>query len=169
MRKIAIGRIINTHGLKGEVKVESWSDFDEERYEPGNTLYLDNGEELVEVVVETYREHKGYPLVSFKDKRDINLVEQYKGYEIVMDYDDRKPLPEGRYYVDELIGLTCVDEEGNTIGEVLSVEPTNGAQNNLRVEKEDGKQVLIPYVPFYIVEVNKDEGIIVVHVIEGLL
>ena len=66
------------------------------------------------------------------------------------------------------IGLTVKDEKGNTIGTVLDVEETLGAQKNLRVRAEN-KEVLIPYVPAFVKKVNLESEIIVIHVVEGLL
>ncbi|MBR0214384.1 MAG: PRC-barrel domain-containing protein, partial [Solobacterium sp.] len=82
---------------------------------------------------------------------------------------DRPPLPEGQFYMPDLNGLEVQDEEGNVLGEVIDVEPTNGAQDNLRVEREDGTTFLVPYVPAFIVDVDIEAEVIVVHVIEGLL
>ena len=169
MEYIAIGKIVNTHGLKGELKIESWSDFDEIRYAKGSTVYIDYQDELIEVHPVSYRVHKGYALVAFEGLQDINLVEKYKTCEILIADSDRQDLPEGEYYVDELIGMTVKDEEGSLIGTVIDVEETRGAQNNLRVEREGMKDALIPYVPEFITDIDDEKGVITVHVIEGLL
>ncbi len=169
MEYIAIGKIVNTHGLKGELKIESWSDFDEVRYAAGSTVYIDYQGELIPVHPVSYRVHKGYALVAFEGLQDINLVEKYKTCEMLIADSDRQDLPEGEYYVDELIGMTVNDEEGNLIGTVIDVEETRGAQNNLRVEREGMKDALIPYVPEFITDIDDENGVITVHVIEGLL
>ena len=96
MTRIAIGKIINTHGLKGEVKIESWSNYDDQRYVQGQQLYLSDGQEVLPVSVATYRRHKGYPLVSFAGLQDINQIEAYKGFEVQIEDSDRPPLPEGQ-------------------------------------------------------------------------
>jgi len=169
MEYIEIGRAVNTHGIRGELKIESWSDFDEIRYTPGNTVYLEKGEEMVPLTVKSFRVHKGYSLVSFEELPDINAAEPYKGCIVYVDDDDRQELEEGEYYFDELIGLKARDEEGNPIGEVIAVEETSGAQDNLRVKREDGREVLIPNVPAFVKDVDLDQGTITIHVIEGLL
>ena len=92
MAYICIGKIINTHGIKGEVKIESYSDFDEERYTKGKQVYICVDEKYLPVTVASYRKHKGFPLVSFVDLQNINFVEQYKGCEIYIDEADRKQL-----------------------------------------------------------------------------
>jgi len=169
MAYINIGRIVNTHALKGELKIESWSDFDEIRYEKGNTVYIAHEGEYLPVTVHSYRTHKGYALVAFEGLLDINLVEQYKGDLVAIKDEDRHELEEGEYYVDQLIGLMVEDEAGRHIGEVISVEETSGAQNNLRVKRENNSDALIPFVPAFIKNVDLRIKCITVHVEEGLL
>lgn len=169
MEYIEIGKIINTHGIKGEVKIESWSDFDELRYEKGNVVYIEHEGEFVPVRVKSYREHKGFPLVVFEGYENINLVEPFKNCIILMDADDRQELEDGEYYMDELIGLDVFDEDGKKLGVLVDMEPTNGAQNNLRIEMEDGKTFLVPYVDAFVKDIDMDENRMVIHFEEGLL
>ncbi len=166
---IEIGKAVNTHGLKGELKIESWSDFDDIRYTPGNTVYLEKGQEMIAATVKSFRVHKGYSLVSFAEFKDINEAEPFKNCVVYVDENDRQELPEGEFYFDELIGMEVRDEEGNRIGEVISVEETSGAQDNLRVEREGKPDALIPNVPAFIKNVDQEANVITVHVIEGLL
>lgn len=167
--KIAIGKIINTHGLKGEVKIESWSDFDDIRYRKGKHLVLSLGDVQMPVTVRSYRKHKGFPLVSFEELADLTAVEPYRNFEVLMDERDRHELAQGRFYVDEIIGMTVQDESGTLIGTVVSVEKVSEKQNNFRIRREDGKEILIPNVPSFVRSISKDTGMITVHVIEGLL
>lgn len=168
MKYIRIGKIINTHGIKGEAKIYSYSDFDEERYQKGNCVYFKVNEEMIPFTVKTYRVHKGFPLVSFDELKDINAVEKYKNCELFIDNDMRSDLDEG-YYYDELEGLKAFDEEGKYLGVTIGIEETNGAQDNLRIEMDDGKQFLVPYIDEFIKEVNLDENKIIIAMQEGLL
>lgn len=169
MAYIRIGKIVNTHGIKGEVKIASESDFDEVRYQKGNTVWLHIDGRYEPFEVASFRMHKGFPLVTFAGLNDINAVEQYKGQPVYIDEKDRQELPEGEYYRNQLTGLQAVDEEGTVIGKVTAVEETMGAQNNLRIRSEEGREYLVPNVPAFVVRVNLDEGIIVIRRIEGLL
>ena len=169
MAYICIGKIINTHGIKGEVKIESYSDFDEERYTKGKQVYICVDGKYLPLTVASYRKHKGFPLVSFVYLQNINFVEQYKGCEIYIDEADRKQLKKGEYYRIDLIGLTVVDEEGITLGTIISVEETLGAQNNLRLQLEDAKEVLIPYIPMIVKNVDLDKKVMTIHRMGGLL
>ena len=169
MEYICIGKIVNTFGIRGELKIKSYSDFDAERYQKGSTVYVLKDGKYLPFVTASYRRHKGFPLVSFHDLQDINLVEQYRDCEVYIDKDARKQLKAGEYYRSEIEGLKAVDENGNVLGTVSAVEETLGANNYMRIQKEDGSEALIPYVPAFVKEVRKEEGVIIIHVVEGLL
>lgn len=169
MEYITIGRAVNTHGLKGELKIESWSDFDELRYQKGNTVYLLQNDTYKPFKVATFRTHKGYSLVSFEDYQDINRIESFKGSLVCIRKEDQHTLPEGEYYRSQLIGLQVYDEAGTLIGTVTAVEETSGAQNNLRVRREGSKDALIPNIPEFVKQVDLSAGRIVIHAEEGLL
>lgn len=169
MEYIHIGTMINTFGIRGEIKIRSFSDFDDERYRKGNTVYILHEGEYIPFTVQTYRVHKGFPTVSFAGCQDINLVEKYKDCDIYISSDDRKPLKEGEYYRSDLIGLTACTADGKKLGTVTAVEETVGANNNLRIRADDGKEFLIPYVKAFVTEVRMEEGRIVINPVEGLL
>lgn len=169
MDYICIGTVINTHGIKGELKIRSCSDFDEDRYCIGNTVYLKTNEGYKSFVTASFRIHKGYSLVSFEGYEDINLIEKYKGCSVYIDRNDQAALPEGEYYMSQMIGLKVLDESGTQIGTVINVEETNGAQNNLRIQKNDGNSILLPNVPAFVKKVDLKEKSITVMLIEGML
>ncbi len=169
MEYIQIGKIINTHGLKGELKIESWSDFDEIRYRKGKMVYILQNGEYHPFKVRSFRLHKGFPLVTLEGILHINLAEQFKNCVICMNADDRHALPAGEFYADELIGMTAEDEEGRTIGTVTAVEETRGAQKNLRIRMAEGKEFLLPDIPFFVLHIDPENKIIRIHMDEGLL
>ena len=169
MEYISIGKIVNTHGIKGELKVESWSDFDEERYRKGNTVYICHQNRYLPFTAKACRFHKNHTLVTLEGIDSIDLAEQYKNDLICIDAEDRDELPEGEYYQDDLRDMTVCDEEGNVIGTVIDMEETSASQNRLRIETEEGKQVLVPFVPAFIKDVDFEEETITIHVMEGLL
>ena len=79
MEKLKIGKIVGTHGLKGELKIRSNSDFADKRFKKGNEIIISyQNQDLVYKII-TSRIHKGNYLVSFRDNQDINLVEKYIG------------------------------------------------------------------------------------------
>ncbi len=166
---IQIGTIINTHGLKGELKIKSDSDFDDVRYQKGNHVYIEYENTMVLMEVNTYRKHKGNLLVSFKDHQDINLVEKYKGSAIFVKESDRKPLSNNMYYYSDLMQCSVVNEEGTLIGKVINMEDTVNAQKNMRIKLEDGKEVLVPFIEVFIKHIDLDQKVITIHQMEGLL
>ncbi len=169
MEYIRIGKIVNTHGIKGELKIQSYSDFDAERYQKNHIVYIQSENQYIPFKVATYRNHKGMPLVSFIDHQNINNVEKYKNCDVFINKEDRKPLKNGEHYWDEFVGLTALDENGNKIGTTMHMESTNGAQNNLRIKTNDGKEILVPYIPMFIKEMNPEEKTIIIYLQEGLL
>ena len=168
MNYICLGKIVNTHGLKGELKIQSYSDFDRERYKKGSKVYILYDGSYTEAVSAGCRIAKGFTFVTFENMKDINLVEKYKECEIYIPETSRKPLKDG-YYRNDIAGLDAVDENGNIIGKVTAVEETNAKQNHIRIEKEDGSNVLVPWIPAFIVKVDLEAQQVTIHVIEGLL
>lgn len=166
--QIEIGKIINTHGIKGELKIISSSDFEEERFAVGNSVNIQFGKELIPMEVASFRRHKGCLLVAFKDLMNINFVEKYKGCVISVDSDELQELDEDEVYFYQLIDCKVIDEENNELGSVVEIIET-AAHDILRIRNDEGKEVLIPYVDAFIVDVDVDEKVIVVHLIEGVV
>ena len=165
MEYIRLGKIINTHGIKGDLKIDLETDFFKERFALGNTVYLlDDGEYRPLEVVRS-RIHKGYGLVSFKGLEDINLVEGFKNKELYYPLDQIKPLDDG-YYFRQIIGLEAHDDQGNLLGQVIAMEQTR-MYNLMRIKKDD-KEVLVPFTDVFVKEVDEEKNRIIINVIEGL-
>ena len=166
MEYVLIGKILNTFGIKGELKVDPYTDFIEERFKKDSDVYI--GEQHVPVKVKGHREHKGFLLLAFKDLEDINLVEKYKGMMLYKAKSDIHKLKEGEYYFSDLKDLD-VYVEGVKVGRVLKVEESI-RNNNLRVLKdEDKKEYLVPFLPVFIEKVDLEAKRIDVVKMEGLL
>lgn len=165
MEYIRVGNIVNTFGIKGELKVKSLSDFENDRFKKDQQLYIKYHNDYLAVIVNSYRVHKGFILVSFKGMLDINLVEKYKNCDIFISKDDIPLLSKGQYYFFQLKGCQ-VYHDNQFIGLVKSVE--SGYQTILRIQNKD-KEVLIPYVDSFIKSVDIDSNRIDVDVIEGML
>lgn len=166
--QIEIGKIINTHGIKGELKIISSSDFEEERFAVGNSVNIQFGKELIPMEVASFRRHKGCLLVAFKDLMNINFVEKYKGCVISVDSDELQELDEDEVYFYQLVDCKVIDEENNELGMVVEIIET-AAHDILRIRNDESKEVLIPYVDAFIVDVDVDEKVIIVHLIEGFV
>lgn len=163
MDYLNVGQILNTHGLKGELKIRNISDFD--RFLPGNTLYILHDNEHVKVKVKTSRSHQNLYLVSFEGLLDINLVEKYKGDKILISKDDITPLEDGKYYYFELIDKDVYNQDGIKRG--VSTSVIEYPKYDMLEVLVDGKKKLIPFIPEFIISVSDDK--IVIKEIEGLL
>lgn len=162
MEKVIVGQIVNTHGIKGELKVKASTDFVEERFAPGAKLFLDYHNQDIEMTVASHRFHKGHVLVTFENLRDINLVEKYKGCFIYAPKDESL-LDEGEYYISDLIGCQVYDR-GHLIGDVIDVQLYD--HHDILVVKGKEK-VMIPYVDAFVIDEDIENKRIDVQLIEG--
>ncbi len=162
MERVIIGTIVNTHGIKGELKVKSSTDFIEERFKKGNIVYIDNHGSTLEMKVKTMRIHKGLVLVSFEDNLDINLVEKYKGC-LLYALKDTNLLDEGEFYVSDLVDCEVFDQD-KLIGKVIDVQLYDH-HDVLVVQGK--KKILIPYVDAFVKNEDIDNKRIDVNLIEG--
>lgn len=158
MRLLECAKIVTTHGIKGEVKIQIITD-DLRRFEKGNVLYL-NEKETIQV--DSFREFKNMGLLMFNGITDINEVLPYVGKTIYVDTEDDEEV-----YIDDLIGCTIYDYE-KEVGIVTDVmEVPQGLI--LCVELFSKKEVLIPYVDEFVKIISLDEKKIYIESIEGLL
>ena len=170
MEKLKIGKIVGTHALKGELKIRSFSDFNDQRFVVGHKLYLN---EIVDpFIIKTVRVHKGNYLISFEGLQDINLVEKYIGYNVYglsecpKDKNDKANNTNFiKYIYDDLIGCQIINND-QEIGKVESVY-FNGAHDVLTVQTAN-KKIAIPYVDAFIENEDIENKKIFVHLIKGM-
>ncbi|KAA9025899.1 ribosome maturation factor RimM [Niallia endozanthoxylica] len=164
-----VGKIVNTHGIKGEVRVISKTDFADERYKKGNTLFLFKQGilEPIELIVKTHRNHKNFDLLSFEGYDDINQIETFKEGMLKVPENQLGELDEDEYYFHEIIDCTVITDEGEELGKVKEIL-TPGA-NDVWVVKGKGKEHLIPYIEDVVKEIDVNEKRIIISPIEGLL
>lgn len=172
MYDISIGRINNTHGIKGELRISPETDFAEERFRPGQVVAIvDKGQTLYEgATIQAARFHKGIYIVKFEDFDDINQVEVYKGARLMISEADLPDLEEGEYYHHQLLGLEVVTSDGQSIGQVKEV--LNLPANDVFVVKRPKKQqqdALIPHIHDIVKDVDLDQGQIIIELMEGLI
>ena len=163
---LQVGVITGTHGLKGEVKVFPTTD-DKERFLDLEEVLLDTGDELLELKVEYCKFFKKFVFVKFEGLDDINEVEKYKRCPLLVTRDNAVELEEDEYFVADLLGLTIIDDSGVTIGKLENVIET-GANDVYEVLTEDGGRILLPAIKECILDVDMEEGIIVVNLMKGL-
>ena len=163
MEKIMIGKIVNVVGLKGEVKVYNYSDSDE-IYRTTEAVYV--GDDLVGI--ENVRLQKNMVILKLAGISDRDGAEAVRGKELFITESDLPELPEGQYYIRDLIGMTVKEENGEILGKVSDVLQ-NTAQDIFEVENADGRKILIPKVDQFVLEIYKAAGEIRVRLIEGML
>ena len=164
MEKIVrVGKIVNTHGLKGDVKCICLTD-EMERFDDFDYVYIEDTEERLDI--ENIRYMKGMVYLRFKGLDNINLVEKYKNKYIIIDEMQMKPLEEDSYFVSDLIGLDVYDQEENHLGKITYVYQT-GANDVYELNRN--KEMLIPAIKDVVKSVDIAAGKMTIKKIKGLL
>ncbi|MCM2674761.1 ribosome maturation factor RimM [Alkalicoccobacillus plakortidis] len=163
-----VGQLVNTHGVRGEVRILSTTDFVEKRFAKGSTLAIrqENGTYL-NLTVKTHRSHKQFELLTFEGYENINDVEPFKGQTLYVSADQQEELEIGEYYYHEIIGCTVISEEGLKIGRVIEIL-SPGANDVWVVKREGQKDLLVPYIESVVREVDINNKTITIHLLEGL-
>ncbi|MGM8211777.1 ribosome maturation factor RimM [Virgibacillus sp. W0430] len=163
-----IGKIVNTHGIKGEVKVKRITDF-EERFSIGETVYVrdEKGNDMP-LIIDGHRVHKQFDLLRFKEMDTINDVEKFKGSYLKVKEEQLKSLAENEYYYHEIIGCEVKTTTGEKLGIIESIL-SPGANDVWVVKQANGKEALIPYIADVVKQVNVDDKVVIIELMEGLL
>ena len=156
---IEAGRIVNTHGVAGEVKIEVWLD-SPQFLKSFKRCFIDRRE----VKLLSARVHKGFLIAKLENVEDVNAAMALKGRTVFIDRADAR-LPKGAFFLQDIIGAAVVDESGNEIGKLVDVMETPAS--NVYVVKGETEH-LIPAVPEFILSTDAENGIITVHLIEGM-
>lgn len=161
MNYICIGKIVNTHGIKGEVRILSDFAYKKEVYAPNTKLYI--GKYKKQVTVTNYRRHKNFDMLTFYGINDINEVIEYKGEFIYFDRDEVS-LPG---LIDEdYIGLK-VYEGDKYIGVVTSIMKSK--PHDILVIKKDNNKNLVPNICEFVKKIDISNQRIEIESIEGLI
>ena len=167
--RLKVGKIVNTHSLKGEVKVISSTDFEEERFKKGSKLLITRGNQLIrEVVVQSYRNHKNFLLVKFEGIDSVEEAEKLKNLQIKIDSDEVGELEENEFYFHQMIGCEVFDENDKNLGEIIDIL-TPGANDVWVIKGENGKEILIPYIEDVVKKIDITSKKVNIEVMEGLI
>ncbi|MBQ8295041.1 MAG: 16S rRNA processing protein RimM [Clostridia bacterium] len=151
MDRLLIGEVLKPQGIRGELKVKTFTDTPEDVKAFG-TVYIDD---------------KAYKILSFRvgpdgaaymglrGIPDRNAAELFRGKKLEGDREDAPPLEEGRYYIVDIIGLSCETEEGEFLGRVKDIK--NLSSDVYTIEK-DGKDILFPVVKNVIKHIDLEQG-----------
>ena len=161
---VYIGKIVNTHGIKGELRLISDFKFKERVFLENRRIYI--GEDYHEEVIASYRHHKIYDMITLKGYTNINEVLQFlkknvyvKRYDLSLSTED--------YLDEDLIGLRAILDSGEA-GTVVAITSNGGSNKTLEL-LVNGKKVLIPYHKDFIKSINLENKSIELKTVEGLL
>ena len=158
-RFLDCGQVVNTHGLRGEVRVVPWTDNPDFLLRL-STLYMDGAP----IQVTSARVHKGSVIVKLEGTDSVESAMLLKGKTVQLSRTDAK-LPEGAFFLADIVGLDVVDEEGRRLGTLKEVLSPSHQQ----VYVVSGqREIMIPAVPEFILETNIEVGYIKVRLIEGM-
>lgn len=158
MEYIYIGKIVNTHGIKGEVRILSRFDFKEKVFVPNTLIYI--GEEKIEEKIVSYRKHKSFDMVLLEGINDINDVLKYKGKNVYISSSSLK-LSDNEILDEDLIGFTALyeDKEIGIVNDIMDY-----GNKVLKINES-----LIPYNENFILKLDKANKKIYLKNVEGLI
>ena len=166
---LAVGHIVGVHGLRGELKVESHTDFPE-RFDVGNRLAL--GDSLKMVEIEVSRIHKGNFLLKLAGIQERTQAEELRNLWLFIPEEDAADLETDTYWIHDIVGLTVESEDGVQLGTITDVLAT-GANDVYAVRPNGtinkGRELLIPAIDEVIMDVDIAENRMIVRLQPGLI
>lgn len=168
MDYFSVGRIVNTFGIKGELKVYPYVD-DINEFDDFERVYLKRGSrntDLKEYKVSGVRYHKGMALLKLSGIPDMTEAEKLKGCEVMISRDMAKPCEEDEYFIKDLYGMEVMTEEGEALGELEDILFTGA--NDVYVVKTEDNDILIPAIKQCILKIDVENKKMTVRLLEGL-
>lgn len=165
--KKQVGKIVNTQGIKGEIRVLSNSDFKDIRFAEGNKLEAQMRRESEMIEIERHYTHKNFDILKLKGYDNINDVLKFKNALLLGEELTDEALGDGEYFVEQIVGLSVVDQDGNKVGTVKAIN-TQSYQKLLTIETS-GKDAMIPYVDEFVSDIDLETNTMHVKLIPGLI
>lgn len=153
-----LGKILKPQGIRGEVKVEAYTD-DFSRFDYLQFVFLRQAGEMRKVTVESKRTDHAFAYLKLQGVDDRNAAELLRGQYLYIDRKNAAKLPEGRHYIEDMIGLEVVDSDGEFLGLLAEVIQT-GAADVFRVSGKRG--CMFPSTPQVVLDIDIDAGSILV-------
>ena len=167
VEEFQIGVITQTHGIKGEVKVFPTTD-DVKRFKRLEKVTIDSGKKRFEAEIESVKFFKQFVILKFKGFDTIEDIQPYKQAKLLVDREHAVRLRKDEYFVADLIGTKVVSDEGTELGVMTNVIET-GANDVYVVKNSEGEEILFPAIKDCVKEVDLENGVITLHVMDGLL
>ena len=163
---LEIGQIVNTHGIKGMIKVKPFTD-DIKEFEYFKKIYIENKTGRKEYKIDEVKYHKDMVILKLNGIDRIEDAENLKNSYIIILREDAIPLKENEYYIVDLLGLEVYTDEGILLGNLDDIY--NTGSNDIYVVKDElGKQILLPAISDVIKKIDIENKRIIVHLLEGL-
>lgn len=163
MEYIYLGRVANTHGIKGEIRLLSNFKYKNKVFKKDFIIYI--GKEKVPEQIKTYRVHKQFDMITMSEYTNINEVLKYKGKPVYIKREDLH-LTEDEYLDEDLIGLNVI-VNNDVVGKVTKIK-RDKYQDKIVVNKDE-KEYLVPYVCDIILKINLQDNSLTLAYIKGLL
>ena len=163
---LQVGVVTTTHGVRGEVKVFPTTD-DSARFKKLKNVILDMGREKLDMEITSVKFFKNLVILKFKGYDNINDVERFRQAKLLVTRDNAVELAENEYFIADLIGLKASSDEGEELGEITDVLQT-GANDVYVISKEGTPDLLVPAIKDCVVNVDVENGTIVLHLLDGL-
>ena len=163
MEYVYIGKIVNTHGIKGEVRLISNFERKDLVFKKNFKIYI--GSLKKEEIVNSYRIHKNYDMITLNGINDINDVLKYNGEKVYVNRDDLK-LNNQEYLIDDLLGLAVICD-GKEYGIIKDIYDTKGSK--LILISYNDKDIFIPFVEEFIKQVDVNNKRVIVERIREFL
>jgi len=163
---IEIGQIVNTVGLKGELKVKPITD-NIDRFNNLKEIFVDKKGNLEKLTISKVRYYKNMVILTLKDVDTVEKAEEYKGYYLKINRKDAVDLEEDEYFIVDLIGLDVFKLTGENLGKIVDVFPT-GSNDVYVIKDNEGKQILIPAISKVVKTVDIENGKMIVELLRGM-
>ena len=168
MEYLEIGQIVNTQGLKGEVRIYPYTD-DVKRFDELKKIYVEIDNAKIKLDIKSVRYYKNLVIAKFNNIDTIEDAMKYKGKYIFIDEEDKLDLPEDTYYIADLIGCMVINNDTQSqVGKVVDVFSTK-ANDVYVVKTEEGREILIPAIKNIIVSIDIKSKKIIVNNLEELI
>lgn len=165
---ISVGKILNFHGIQGEAKV-GFSKNQQDFFCSLTEVFIKEKDDYLSLKINNVRIHKNFAIVKFDGINSIDELLKYKGCLLFVEEQTiRESLDEDEFLIDELVGMSVVDSDGNNLGFVIGVS-NNGASDLLSVKTKSQNISLIPFVKAIVTSVSLKDKKVVINNIEGLL
>lgn len=154
---VYIGKYVNTHGIKGEIRIISETEYTDLIYKKGFKLYIGN----TKYIIKSYRKHKNFDMVTFEGVNNINDIIDLKGSNV---YINRSDLNENVIFDQDLIGMEVYTD--HLIGKVIEILKS---KNNDILVIEGKKKYMVPKIDNFIKQIDLKNNMIKIEVIKGLI